>query len=114
MIDKRRLKRRHLIYYLRIFDVKSGDLVGHMVDITTEGFMLMSEREIEPSRTFTFRMDLPAYILGKKSIVFETTSVWSREDINPDFFNTGFRLQNINEEEVTIIKRMIYEYGFRD
>jgi hypothetical protein len=43
MPEKRKLKRRQLIYYLRVLDRDSGALVGRLVDITTEGVMLLSE-----------------------------------------------------------------------
>ena len=46
MDDQRKLKRRHLIYYLRVFDAESGDVLGHIIDIHTEGFLLISEHPI--------------------------------------------------------------------
>ncbi len=44
--NKRQLKRVHLIYYLRIFDNNSGNNIGHLVDITTQGIMMISEKPI--------------------------------------------------------------------
>ena len=37
MDERRRLKRRHLIYYLRVFNQATDQLIGHLVDLTTEG-----------------------------------------------------------------------------
>ena len=37
MTENRRMKRWHVIYYLRIFDQDKGSLLGHLIDITTEG-----------------------------------------------------------------------------
>jgi hypothetical protein len=55
----RSLKRRHLIYYLRVFDRSSGKLVGHLVDVTTQGMMLISEAPLPDEAEFELRMDLP-------------------------------------------------------
>ncbi len=44
--DRISIKRRHLIYYLRVWNNKEDKVLGHVVDITTEGLMLISEQEI--------------------------------------------------------------------
>jgi hypothetical protein len=41
-------------------------------------------------------------------------SLWSRKDMNPDFHDTGFRLQDVPLEQVLTIKRLISEFGFSD
>jgi hypothetical protein len=47
MQEKRKLKRRHLIYYLRVFEKNTDTLLGYLVDITPEGIMIMSESPVE-------------------------------------------------------------------
>ena len=44
--DVRAYKRRHLIYYLEVYDDETGDLLGHLVDITLQGLKLTSKKEI--------------------------------------------------------------------
>lgn len=112
--EKRKLKRRHLIYYLRVFDQKTGQLLGRLVDITTEGIMLISEKPIEVNRTYKVRMALPTQILRRSDMVFEAVSVWSKRDVNPDFFATGFRITGVSEEDVAVVERLIHRYGFND
>ena len=50
--DRRTIKRRHLIYYLRVWDSDSGEMIGHVVDITTEGMMLIGEKKLPLHKTF--------------------------------------------------------------
>lgn len=38
--DGRTLKRRHLIFYLEVFNEDNDELLGHVVDITTKGIKL--------------------------------------------------------------------------
>ena len=112
--DKRRLKRRHLIYYLRVFDRTSNQILGHLVDVTQEGAKLISENPISTKKRFQLRMILPAEIFGRDHLDFEAESLWSNPDINPDFHDTGFRLIGVDNRDMLVIARLINEYGFRD
>jgi hypothetical protein len=114
MENKRRLKRRHLIYYLRVFDLSNGQLVGHLVDITKEGIMLISEQPLTMDRIYHFRMVLPSEILNKSELTFTSQVVWCKKDINPDFYATGFKLSDILEEDIVVIESLNHRYGFND
>lgn len=114
MENKRRLKRRHLIYYLRVFDQTNGQLIGHLVDITKEGLMLISEVPLSMDQTYHFRMVLPSEILSKVELDFVATVVWCKKDINPDFYATGFKLVSISEDDLVVIESLIHRYGFND
>jgi hypothetical protein len=39
---------------------------------------------------------------------------WSKEDINPDYFVTGFEFINRTAEQEVIINKLIDVIGFRD
>ena len=114
MTSRRQLKRRHLIYYLRVFDDKTNRLLGHLVDITTEGMMVMSEELLDIHETYTCRMMLPEPIEGKAEVVFDATALWSRPDVNPDFYVTGFHLKPLPPKITTIIEELIEDAGFED
>lgn len=113
MEERRKLKRRHLLYYSRVFDRVTGKQLGHIMDITAEGIMLISDEPIPVDETFHLRMDLPEDILSRPHLQFDAHSVWCQPDINPDFYNTGFRV-NLASHDIALIERMIVEYGFRD
>ena len=113
MSEKRKLERRHLIYYLRIFDRQTGELLGHLIDITPDGIMLMSEEPIKGNKLYQLRMNLSEVLLGKSHFDFEARSVWCRPDINPDFYDTGFTIDKLTPQDAKIIEQLIDEYGFR-
>lgn len=113
MKHERKAPRRHLIYYLRVYDRASGQQLGHLVDLTTEGVMLVSERKLEKG-VHALRMDLPATICGKTVLEFDAECLWSRNDVNPDFYDSGFRLVNPDRETARCIEDLILMYGFRD
>ncbi len=111
--NKRQLKRVHLIYYLRIFDKDSGENVGHLVDITTQGIMMISEETIPSGKNFFLRMQLPTTITGREVIEFTAHCLWSKKDINPDFYVSGFKINSITTQEVKTITALINAYGFK-
>lgn len=113
LLSRRKLKRRHLIYYLRLFDRISEQLVGHLVDITTKGIKVLSEEPLEVDKRYQFEMVLPED-MGNERITFDATSIHCEEDVNPDFYATGFRIDQIESSHAELINQLIEEFGFRD
>ncbi len=114
MSYKRRLKRRHLIYYLSIFNRENDRLVGQLVDITTRGLMLTCERPLDDGIEFKMRMLLPDVIDGDNQINFDAKSVWCEKDINPNFFAVGFEFTSINRKTLNTIENLIQDFSFLD
>ncbi len=116
MGEHRKLKRRHLIYYLKVMDRDTGEILGFLVDITTQGIMIMSEQPIKTGRTFHLQLLIPSDedAAEKKYLRFDARSRWSERSINTDFYDTGLELININIEEFETIEKIIHELGFDD
>jgi hypothetical protein len=112
--EKRRLKRRHLIYYLRVFEKNDDQPIGHMVDISAEGMMLISEDPIKTGTVFELRMVLPVEIEGSREIIFSAESRWCGKDENPDFYNTGFQLIDPSQEHIKITEHLIQKFCFKE
>lgn len=110
MLEKRRLKRRQLIYYLKVMDGKTNELLGRLVDITSEGFMLISESAIDTDRNFFLQLILPTGMKGGKKIDIEAKSLWSKRDVNPDLIDTGFRFIKISPKDLETVDELILDY----
>ncbi|NTV52362.1 MAG: PilZ domain-containing protein [Candidatus Firestonebacteria bacterium] len=113
-MEKRKLKRRHLIFYLRVMEDDSPDVLGFMVDITTEGIMVMSEHPLEVGKTFRLKMRVKSYTPEEKYLKFTAVSKWCHQSVNPDFYDTGLELLDITPEDYKEIRHMIKEIGFND
>ena len=111
---QRKLQRRHLIYYLRVFNRNTGALIGHLVDLTREGLMLISEGPQAAETGLPLRMALPEEIFGRAQLDFEARCMWSRRDINPSFFVSGYKISQIAPHDMESLEGLITEYGFRD
>jgi len=110
----RKLQRRHLIYYLRVFEQDSGRLIGHLVDLTAEGMMLISETALATDKVYALRMELPGEVFAHEQFDFTARSVWCRPDVNPKFFDIGLTLLNVEARDITCIEDLMQHYGFND
>ncbi len=111
--DKRQLKRVHLIYYLRIFDSESGKNVGHLVDITVQGIMMISEEHVPAGKNYNYKMKLPGIVQGSEEIEFNAHCLWCKKDINPDFYVSGYKIDALTPKETKTITSLINSYGFK-
>jgi hypothetical protein len=114
MHERRRLSRRHILFYSRVFDRKTGVFLGYLENLTASGLMIISEKPIDVDQSFLLRINLPEDIYSKPFLNFEAESVWCRQDIDPNFCNTGFKLIDISNEDKDIIKQLVKDYGYRD
>jgi hypothetical protein len=112
--ERRKLERKFLVVYSRVFDRRSGKVIGYLSDLTVKGAMVIGEHHLEQGDSYQLRIDLPESNEFKKDHLDITAkSVWSRPDIDPVFFNTGFEFDELNPGDEKIIERMIELYEFR-
>ena len=115
MDERRNLKRKYLVFFTRIFDRETGQLLGHLANLTAAGMMLISEAPLITGRVYRLHMDLAEEFFAKPHLDFEAQCVWCQpEDITPKFFDAGFRFVTITPEDIEIIEQIIQEYGIRD
>jgi len=108
-LKRRRQKRWQLVQYLRVRDPETRKLIGHLVDISTEGVMLISDYEIKPDSAYTFSMEIPHPEKQITHVYFGAKSLWTKPDINPHFHNAGFCLVDPDPDTVSAITTLIHE-----
>jgi len=109
--EKRQIQRRHLIYYLRIWDKTENKMLGHLADVSTDGFMLVGETPIEVNKEYSLLMRLPSVSGDMNPLEFKASTCWSSNDVNKLFYDTGFQFTDISAETVNRIRSLIAEYG---
>ena len=112
--EAREYKRRHLIYYLEVYDDETGDLLGHLVDLTTQGMMLITKQEVIPEKNFRLGMMLPEEYFKEGILKIEAHSMWCRKDVNPDFYAVGFKTYDLDKNTAKLITELINQVGFND
>ena len=114
MRDKRKLKRRHLIYYLHVLEKTSGDLIGYLVDITTDGIMIMSESPIEVGEALELKILLESEMSAKQYLYFDATVLRCVKSINGTNYDIGCKLLHLSPDDFREIEMIIDELGFKD
>lgn len=112
--EKRTQARRNLIYYLKVVDAISGEELGRVGNLTTNGVLVIGDREIEEGEVHTVKIDISDVDTGIEDeyIMMKISACWSRPDINPDYFVTGYKSELRDDESREIIERLIDSIGF--
>ena len=110
METKRQHERYYLSYYLKVIDRQTDLAIGHCVNVSEGGMMVISSEPIKTKTIFQLKMFLPEEIEGSRYMNFIGVSKWCQNDENPDFYNTGFQLQNVTPELIQIIKHLINNF----
>ena len=112
--NKRDMKRHYLIYYLRVFNRVNGEVLGHLVDITPKGIMIMRDSPIEVGLNYSLRIRW-RNSAGKLQLAdFDGVCRWCRPDVNPDFYGAGFAITSASPEHVEAIQSLIRDLGMPD
>ena len=114
MRDKRKLKRRHLIYYLHVQERASGAPIGSLVDISTEGIMIMREQPIELGTMLELKIMLESEMNDKQFLCFDAKVLRCEKSINGTNYDIGCKLLNLSDEDFREIEIIIDELGFQD
>ncbi len=114
MRDRRKNKRRYLLYYTRIYDTAARKQAGNLVDITTQGVMVLSPEPFEIGKKYRLRMELSDDVSDRPHMELDVLTRWSHPDIDPRLYSSGFEIFDLGPEEEKVIQRIVGIYGFRD
>ena len=109
--ENRTVERRRLVFYLRLFDQKSRDILGYLTDISTAGLMLVSVRPIEKDAVFDVRLILPKEVAGRTELPLRIRCIWCRPDPIPNFHIAGFQFVEIDLEQKKLIDALTGEFS---
>ena len=112
--EQRKVPRRHLVFYLRVFDGMSSKVLGHLADISSRGAMIVSENPIQENQEFRLRMRLPREIAGRSELLLDGTCRWCRPDSNPDFFIAGFQVVGLEQEFEEHIQSLVEDFSVEE
>ena len=113
MTERRKLDRRYLAIYSRVFDRGSGRVLGYLADLSQKGAMIISDNPLSENELFSLRLDLPdPPFFSADHLDIQARVAWCRPDVDPAFKNIGFEFDSISEEQARIIEEMVVAYEF--
>lgn len=114
MQERRRLKRRYLRYYGRVYDARGSGQIGNLVDITEKGAMILTDHPIPANQILNLRLELTADIAHQPFLEFIAKSIWRQPDLDRHRYNIGLEIIGLTANGEEIIRRIVALYGFRD
>jgi hypothetical protein len=113
MKERRKLERKYLAIYSRVFDRVSGRVLGYLADLSQKGAMIISDDPMPENASISLRFDLPdPPLFSTDHLNIEARLAWCRPDIDPAFYNIGFEFLTVSEAESHIIEEMVEAYEF--
>ena len=112
MDRKRESERRDLKVFLKVYDDKTNQQLGYVVNVTDKGIMITHAQPIDVIADFQLKLALSAEIKGKKELHFTAQSRWTGKDSESDFYNTGFQFIDPSPPDPKIIESLIQDFCF--
>ena len=113
MDEKRRLPRKYLIIFSRVFERTLGKLLGYLSDLSESGGMIISEEPMQVGTTISLRLDLPdPKIFHAHSLHLDARVARCDADLSPAFYDIGLAFLDLTPENKIIIQRMMEVYEF--
>lgn len=112
--DQRQLVRRHLLYYLEVRELNSEHASWRLGDISREGVLLLTDRELQPGRVLDVVIPIPPRLeLGRETLRLQVQVMWSRPE-RPKLFNAGCRLVSAESADLDFMDELVKRIGFSD
>lgn len=113
MEDRRRLPRKYLIVYSRVFERTVGKMMGYLCDLSVEGAMIISEEPQIVNSVLPLRFDLPdPKVFHAHNLNLSARVAHCSVDISPAFYDIGLEFLNVQPEQRIILEKMMELYEF--
>lgn len=109
----RKLERKELSQTIAVHDVINGGVFGELVNVTTEGIMVMTDREIETQAIFQLSLELPEPLIGSSQILLGADCLWCRRAENFSRYWAGFQIIDASELALEQVEALIDLYAKR-
>lgn len=103
-------ERIELSQAIQIFDVINGGLFGELVNVTTEGLMVMTEQDIPTHAIYQLSMKLTTPINNSDTIELGADCLWCREEENFNRHWAGMHIIDASDEAVAQLESLIDHY----
>ncbi|MEW5794798.1 MAG: PilZ domain-containing protein [Candidatus Zixiibacteriota bacterium] len=93
MSGERRKNERHSSRkYLKVHDHSTRELLGRLVNLSSDGAMLITPGPVKVSGTRRCAVQLVDQIMGRDEIIFDAECRWCRKNVKEDRWESGYRL----------------------
>jgi len=109
MSNLRNRPRKNTPHHVKVLDETSGRVLGRVVDITSDGLMLVSDQSVPRGLRTHLRINLPIMVQNRSDVTVEAEAVWSKQDTNPKFYTSGWKFINLGGEEGYLLEEVMHK-----
>ncbi len=112
LTKKSTIKPHHLSYYMQVYNACTQKPLGHIVNISNQGMMLVSQRRLLTHVIFNLEIRLPEPLLNGKLIQFDALSHWCHPDVTPGCYDTGFSFSDPPGRLLALTDALTHYFSF--
>ncbi len=105
MQEKRCCSRKNVAEPVQVIDSNTLEPLGILANISTNGFMLIGNKLIEPTKVYQLLLNLAQQVDGIQAIECGAESLWSDSAADDNMFWTGFQIIDISDDDAEFIGR---------
>lgn len=108
---KRKLERKELNQRIPIIDTINGGEFGELVNVTVEGLMVITDKEIPLQSIYQLSLQLPVEINGSRTVELGADSLWCRNIENFNRYWAGLQIIDASDQAVAQLEQLIAHYS---
>lgn len=108
--EKRKSVRRRVTSVLEMQDRHTTQVLGRLMDLSLEGFMLLAKQEMLPHQQYELVLNLPEAIKFHRSIELTAECRWCQPSNTAGYFGAGFSVVNIEILKRNSWKQLVEEF----
>lgn len=110
--EHRRSQRKRAHQAIQVNDAINGQQIGHVGNLSADGMLLISNRQVADDALFQFSFHLPNGATGQMhQLEIGVHEQWSEKANVPGLFWTGFRIIDIGPEDFDVLTNWIESPG---
>jgi len=112
MPERRTTPRKKFDYYLRVVDDDTHEILGHLVEVGSEGFQLDTTIPLPVEKEYYLRVELTPDLGSRPFIVFIGRSKWCKmDDREPNLYHVGIQMAEILPDDKEIFLNILKKFG---
>ncbi|MEE8056456.1 MAG: PilZ domain-containing protein [Pseudomonadales bacterium] len=108
---ERKHERKELNQPITIIDVINGGDFGELVNVSVEGMMVITDKEIPTHSIYQLSLQLPIEINGSSTVEVGADSLWCRKVENFHRYWTGFHIIDVSDTAMAQLEALIAHYS---
>ncbi|QSA96053.1 PilZ domain-containing protein [Methylococcus sp. EFPC2] len=110
MQERRKHTRYKVTQALAATDLDRERILGHLVDVSLDGLMLITRETLPVNRVFQLQLELPTEMAPARSVVFGAESLWQEPSGDSGHYWVGMHIIDISPENSVLLSRLIDDY----